>query len=382
VEAFKVSDFSKTAATPLQVANPTARADYMIQGPTGNRFTRWGSDGLAYRTTGGFISFRSNMVRDLSSTNADLQVTLTASGASTTGNVTTYKATVTNGGPAPASSVELIASLPSTGTLNAISPSVGFCATTGAVICNLGTLNNGSTATVVFTVLQASAGSVTISVQVGASENDPIPSNNRATSSLSITGSEFNLAPTLTAISPQAIVSGSSDTAITLTGTNFTSGSTVLLNGNALPTTLTSSTELTATVPAANLAKMGWAALAVSNPAPGGGTSSALPLTIFSVITLATNHILYDPYSRKIMAGVSSGSASVAGNSIVAITPDTATVGTLIPIGGTPTVLALSTDGQILNALVPRYQYRYSSPNQYAYSETRFLGEWISSRRV
>ena len=76
-------------------------------------------------------------------------------------------------------------------------------------------------------------------------------------------------------------------------------------------------------------------------------------MSVFSVLTLGANHILYDPYSRKIMASVATGSSAVAGNSIVAITPDTASIGTAVPIGGTPTNLALTSDGQILYALLP-----------------------------
>jgi hypothetical protein len=62
---------------------------------------------------------------------------------------------------------------------------------------------------------------------------------------------------------------------------------------------------------------------------------------------------VYDPYSQKIMAAVSTGSPSVPANSIVAIDPVTASVGVPVPAPGTPTVLALSTDGNVLYALVP-----------------------------
>jgi hypothetical protein len=140
---------------------------------------------------------------------------------------------------------------------------------------------------------------------------------------------------------------------IVLTGTGFSGATTVQLNGATIQTSFVSATQLTATVPAASLASLGWAPITVSNPAPGGGTSSPLPLTVFSVLNVGASHILYDPYSRKIMASVGTGTSSVAGNSIVAITPDNASIGTAIPIGGTPTRLALTSDGQILYALIP-----------------------------
>jgi hypothetical protein len=121
-----------------------------------------------------------------------------------------------------------------------------------------------------------------MAAQVSASETDPVPANNQATSTLDITGSAYNLAPAVSAISPTAIASGSNDTVIAVTGSGFSSSSTVLLNGAALPTSFTTPTELSATVPAADLASLGWDAISVSNPAPGGGVSSAVPLSVYS----------------------------------------------------------------------------------------------------
>ncbi len=73
---------------------------------------------------------------------------------------------------------------------------------------------------------------------------------------------------------------GSPAFALTLAGSNFLSGSTVLWNGTALTTTYGSSTSLSAQVPAANLASAGTAQVSVQNPAGEGGTSAALTFTI------------------------------------------------------------------------------------------------------
>jgi hypothetical protein len=97
---------------------------------------------------------------------------------------------------------------------------------------------------------------------------------------------------------------------------------------------------------------MNWAGISVENPPPGGGASNTVPLTVYSVLTIGVNHILYDPYSRNIMASVGSGSSSVAGNSIAPITPDTGTVGTAVNIGSQPTNLALTSDGNILYTIL------------------------------
>jgi len=52
------------------------------------------------------------------------------------------------------------------------------------------------------------------------------------------------------------------------------------------------------------------------------------------------------------MASIASGSTSITGNTIVAITPETATVGAPVPIGSQPENMALTDDGQILYILL------------------------------
>ena len=63
--------------------------------------------------------------------------------------------------------------------------------------------------------------------------------------------------------------------------------------------------------------------------------------------------MVHDPYTRKIMAGIGSGTSSITGNAILAVTPDTATADTPVVLGGSPTVLTLTSDSQIIYALVP-----------------------------
>jgi hypothetical protein len=349
IQAFNLSNYTSagTSVIPVSVASSSPGINSYP-----SHLTRWGTDGLAFRSNLGVYSLRSNLVKDLSSVNADLGVTMKATGGTTTGTNTTYTATVTDGGPSASTNVALTAQLPSTGVLISATPSSGTCSISGALTCDLGGLAKGGSATVNFVVQQLSAGAATMNVEVSGSENDPTTTNNAASASVTVTGSAYNLAPTLTAISPAAIEAGASDTVITVNGTGFTSASTVSLGTTALTTTYTSGNSLTATVPGAQLAKLGWAAITVSNPAPGGGTSAALPLSIFSVITLGANHILYDPYSQNIMASVGSGSSSVAGNSIVAITPGTATVGTPVAIGSQPENMALTSDGHVLYTIL------------------------------
>lgn len=350
IQMFHLSDYTVAGSTVIPVG--TASTSSSSTSSSFSRLTRWGTNGLAFRTGVGVFSLRSNLVKDLSSVNADLAVSLAASGGTTTGTNTTYTASVTNAGPSPSTNVALTATLPSTGVLVSATPSVGTCSSGSAVTCNLGGLANGASATVAFAVEQMSAGTATASVQVSGSENDPNLGNNTASASVAPTGATYNLPPTLSAISPTAIQSGSTDTTITVTGTGFGTTSSIMLGTTALPTSYSSSTQLTATVPQASLATLGWLPVAVSNPAPGGGLSNPLPLSIFKVITLGVNHILYDPYSQKIMASVGSGSSTVTGNSIIAIDPSTATVGTPVSIGSQPENMALTSDGQVLYTIL------------------------------
>ena len=100
--------------------------------------------------------------------------------------------------------------------------------------------------------------------------------------------------PTITSISPTSTIAGSGQFTLTVNGTNFVStspASTVNWNGSPLTTTFVSSTQLTAIVPAANVATVGTASVTVVNPAPGGGTSNSVTFTINPpppVITSAT----------------------------------------------------------------------------------------------
>jgi hypothetical protein len=350
IQVFNASSYSLATASVIPVS--IAATSIYTGGATSTRLARWGTNGLAFRTASGVYSLRSNLVKDLSSVSADLGVTLAATGSNATGANSTFTATVTNGGPSASTNIALTALIPSTGVLVSATPSQGSCSTSGVVACDLGGLANGAKATVTFVVKQMTAGSSTLTVQVSGSETDPNLANNQASATVTITGSAYNPAPSIVSISPATVLAGSSDTVLTVNGTGFVSGSAILLNGAKLSTTLVNSTQLTATAPKAQLAALGWAAVTVTTPTPGGGTSNAVPLTVYSVTTLGINHIVYDPYSRKIMASLGSGSSTVAGNSIAAITPETGTVGTPVAIGSNPTNLALTSDGQILYTIL------------------------------
>src|SRR5439155_20337915 len=86
--------------------------------------------------------------------------------------------------------------------------------------------------------------------------------------------------PGLTPLTPSSATAGGADFTLTVTGTNFVVASQVQWNGVARTTTFVSGTQLTAAIPAADLATPGTASVTVFTPTPGGGTSSAQTFTI------------------------------------------------------------------------------------------------------
>ncbi len=95
---------------------------------------------------------------------------------------------------------------------------------------------------------------------------------------ISISGS--NPVPQIASLAPASAVQNSGAFTLTVNGTNFISGSEVRWNGTARPTTFVSSTQLTASISATDLASTGTVSVTVTNPAPGGGTSPASNFTI------------------------------------------------------------------------------------------------------
>ncbi len=123
-------------------------------------------------------------------------------------------------------------------------------------------------------------------------------------------GTTNNPVPTAISMSPNAALAGDVAFTITVTGSGFINGSAIQWNGISLTTTYASSTQLTAVVPAANIATAGTAAVAVFTPTPGGGTSGSLSFTISPVIV--NNPV---PISTSI-----SPNAAVAGSAAFTLT--------------------------------------------------------------
>ncbi|HTQ57960.1 MAG TPA: Ig-like domain-containing protein [Bryobacteraceae bacterium] len=131
-----------------------------------------------------------------------------------------------------------------------------------------------NTYTANFPALSGPAGSRTIT----ASAVDPIGNSASATESVNVV--PLNPLPGLVSLSPPSATHGGKAFTLTVNGSNFVSGCSVMWNGAARTTTFVNSGQVTAKIQAADIANAGTASVTVRNPAPGGGTSNALTFTI------------------------------------------------------------------------------------------------------
>jgi len=99
-------------------------------------------------------------------------------------------------------------------------------------------------------------------------------------SSISGTTIGQNPVPVLASLGASSATSGGPSFTLSVTGSNFVSGSVIQWNGTARATTFVSGTQLTAGIMAADIAQPGTALVDVSTPSPGGGISSPLSFTI------------------------------------------------------------------------------------------------------
>lgn len=94
-------------------------------------------------------------------------------------------------------------------------------------------------------------------------------------SSSKVTFTVNNPVPTIVGVSPNTAVAGVGATAITITGTNFNSSTTVTFGSTALTISSFTGTTLATTIPTSQLATNGSFTITVANPAPGGGTATS-----------------------------------------------------------------------------------------------------------
>jgi hypothetical protein len=97
-----------------------------------------------------------------------------------------------------------------------------------------------------------------------------------------------NPAPAISGLSPAFTNAGGAVLPLTVNGSGFIATSTVYWGTSALTTTYVSATQLSAQVPAADIATAGTISITVQTPTPGGGTSNAWQFEVDSVSSGAT----------------------------------------------------------------------------------------------
>jgi trimeric autotransporter adhesin len=346
---FDESTFNQVGSIPV---NGVGVVGYST---TFRKLVRWGQNGLAvntYRTsfadTSQIFIFQSPLVKDVSSSPADLSVSLTAPANATTGAAVSWVATVKNLGPNIGQGTALVMNLDPSLTINSVTASQGTCGAGAAFACDLGNLASGASATVTVSAILGTSGTVEGTANVSSTSYDPVLANDQATSTTTVTGGLYGATPSVSAISPNLVQAGTSDFTLTVTGAGFNPSSTVYLDAMALGTTYVSGTQLTATVSATAIANYGYALVTVSNPLPGGGLSPMLPLTIYGLVNVPASALVFDPYAQLLWATIPSTATNLTGNTVVSIDPVTSKVGTPIPVGSEPNTMAETSNGNYL----------------------------------
>jgi uncharacterized repeat protein (TIGR01451 family) len=152
---------------------------------------------------------------------ADLAITKTSSAnPATLGVPFQYTLTIVNHGPQDATSVEVVDALPGNVTYGSATPSQGSCLeNAGVVTCQLGTIPNQGSATVVIEVTPTAAGGLTNTATVSSAVSDPDPSDSSATVvvEVGLGGASFTVTKDFTDDNPaEVLVSISCNTGLPL----------------------------------------------------------------------------------------------------------------------------------------------------------------------
>jgi hypothetical protein len=110
-------------------------------------------------------------------------------------------------------------------------------------------------------------------------------------------------APVISNLSPAFTAAPGAGFTLTVTGTGFTTNSTVYWGSSALPTQALSATQLTAQVPASDVISQGISNIQVQNPTPGGGTSGTLQFEVDSPYAGGVPAPVFSPASVTVAAG-------------------------------------------------------------------------------
>lgn len=163
-----------------------------------------------------------------------------------------------------------------------------------------------------------------------------------------------NPVPQVTSLNRNDAVVGSPGFELEVAGSGFVQGTVVMWNGVALNTSIVNAGMLTVALSDTLLMPPRVADVAVRSPAPGGGSSVAVPFTISEAsvlsslsIPLRSNALVWDAGRQRLLVAVGKTDASHP-NSIVPVDPLTGSMGSPIAVAADPGALAISADGSVL----------------------------------
>ena len=194
--------------------------------------------------------------------------------------------------------------------------------------------------------------------------------NARVSSSPPVTvDPSVNPIPVVSTLSPQSVVVGGPAFTLTVTGSRFIAASVVRWNGADKPTTFVSATQLQASIGAADIASVGAAQVSVFNPAPVGGTSASLSVSVNpppaiavsatsvapgTVVTATLTNGFGGAYDWLAMAATGSPNTSYLQHTYVGINVTTQTWTVLMPTApGTYEFRLFLNDGYVRAATSP-----------------------------
>ena len=265
-DATPASDFSLSASPASRTINPADATTYTVTATPAGGFTgniSLSVTGASIDTTTGF-SPTSISITDASAKSSTLTVTTTSSTppgvytlsmTATSGNLQhstsvqlivsgptsanlsltktaspnpgvtlanlTYRLTVTNNGPSPATNVVVTDNLPIGINFTSATPTQGMCNATTPVTCNLGSLARNAMAVINIIVVPQSAGTLTNTASVAAAENDPDGSDNSVSLQTTINSPASGPSLTDSNLSVRTVVTGlSQPTSMAFIGNN------------------------------------------------------------------------------------------------------------------------------------------------------------------
>lgn len=154
-----------------------------------------------------------------------------------------------------------------------------------------------------------------------------------------LTFSVENPPPAILALSPLSIVAGSSDTTLTVVGTQLVKGTTIQFGGANLVTTFVDDQHVTGVIPAASLTVSKSVPVTVTTPNPGGGASTSIAFTISN-----PNATITSITPQNVLVGAADFPISVKGTGFVS--------GSVILFNGTALQTAPGAAGE-LTATIP-----------------------------